>query len=206
MTKVRTLVAWSGPRKLRLSRRASPPPTMRTVTLASRSSAARAQRRTCAGEGALRVRTAYCTLNTSLRARAALFAPGRLGLAPRRPRLVALVGIDDALHQGMAHDVLRIEVGKRDTPHALQHFLRFDQATLLAAREIDLGYVAVHNRLAAEADACQEHLHLLGRGVLRFVQDHERVIEGAPAHEGERRDLDGAALEELGHAVVAHQV
>src|SRR5262245_37910877 len=150
MTNVSTLVARSGPRKLRLSRRASPPPTMRTVTRASRSSAARAHRRTWAREGALRAAIPYCTLNASFRARAAaLRAPVRPGLAPRRPRLVALVSIDDALHQGMAHHVLRIEVGKRDTPHALQHFLRLDQAAFLAAREIDLGDVAVDDCLAA---------------------------------------------------------
>ena len=33
-----------------------------------------------------------------------------------------------------------------------------------------------------------------GDGVLRLVEDDEAVIERAAAHEGERRDLDGAAL------------
>ena len=41
----------------------------------------------------------------------------------------------------------------------------------------------------------QEHLHLLGARVLRLVEDHERVVERAPAHEGQRRDLDDVALE-----------
>ena len=40
----------------------------------------------------------------------------------------------------------------------------------------------------------EEHLHLLGRGVLRLVQDDEAVVERASAHEGQRRDLDDALL------------
>ena len=72
--------------------------------------------------------------------------------------------------------------------------------------EVDLRDVAGHHRLAAEADAGEEHLHLLGRGVLRLVEDDERVVERAAAHEGERRDLDGAALEHLADLVEAHQV
>ena len=74
---------------------------------------------------------------------------------------------------------------------------RLDQAALLPARQVDLRDVAGDHRLGAEADAREEHLHLLGRGVLRLVEDDERVVERAAAHEGERRDLDRAALEEL---------
>ena len=60
--------------------------------------------------------------------------------------------------------------------------------------------------LGAEADARQEHLHLLGRGVLRLVEDDERMVERAPAHVRERRQLDRAALEQLRRLVEAHQV
>jgi len=38
---------------------------------------------------------------------------------------------------------------------------------------------------------------LLRRAVLGFVEDDEAVIEGAAAHEGQRRDLDGRSFEEL---------
>ena len=72
---------------------------------------------------------------------------------------------------------------------------RLDQPALLAARQVDLRDVAGDHRLGAEADAREEHLHLLGRGVLRLVEDDEGVVQRAPAHVGERRDLDGAALE-----------
>ena len=40
-------------------------------------------------------------------------------------------------------------------------------------------------------------LHLLGGRVLSFVQDNEAVVEGAAAHERQRRDLYHAAFDEL---------
>ena len=60
--------------------------------------------------------------------------------------------------------------------------------------EVDLGRVAVDDGLRAEPDAREEHLHLLGRRVLRLVQDDERIIQGSAPHVGQGRDLDGAAL------------
>ena len=42
-----------------------------------------------------------------------------------------------------------------------------------AAGDVDLGDVAGDDRLGAEADPGEEHLHLLGRGVLRLVEDDE---------------------------------
>ena len=65
-----------------------------------------------------------------------------------------------------------------------------------AAGHVDLGGVAGDDRLGAEADAGEEHLHLLGRGVLRLVEDDEAVVERAAAHEGQRRHLDRLALEQ----------
>ena len=70
-----------------------------------------------------------------------------------------------------------------------------DQPGALVARQVDLGDVAGDDHLRAEAEPGEEHLHLLGARVLRLVEDHERVVEGAAAHEGQRRDLDHAALE-----------
>ena len=40
-----------------------------------------------------------------------------------------------------------------------------------------------------------------GARVLRLVEDDEAVVQRASAHEGQRRDLDHAALEVLGHAL-----
>src|SRR5207248_8941778 len=47
---------------------------------------------------------------------------------------------------------------------------------------------------------------LLGGRVLRLVEDDEGMVERAPAHVGERRELDRAALEELAGLVEAHEV
>jgi hypothetical protein len=45
------------------------------------------------------------------------------------------------------------------------------------------------------AQAGEKHLHLLRRGVLRFVENHEGVVQGSAAHECQRRHFDGAAFD-----------
>ena len=106
----------------------------------------------------------------------------------------------------MADDVGAREMDKRETAHAPEDALALDEAALLAAREVDLRDVAGDHRLRAEADSGQEHLHLLGRRVLRFVEDDERMVQRAAAHVGERRNFDGVALEQLGSLVEPHEV
>ena len=54
--------------------------------------------------------------------------------------------------------------------------------------------------------AREEHLHLLGSGVLRLVEHDERIVERAPAHVCQRRDLDRAARHELGHEFGIHHL
>src|SRR5918999_6247768 len=141
---------------MRLSRRPSPSPTMRKVM--TDREAASAHRRKEEAPGTPRRGTAYW-IET-------LFF-----------LLARVVGIDDARDQRVAHHVLRAELRESDAAHAVEDAPRFDQAAFLAAREIDLCHVAVDHRLGAEADAGEEHLHLLGRGVLRFIQDDEGVVE-----------------------------
>ena len=76
----------------------------------------------------------------------------------------------------------------------------------MTALQVDLRHVAGYHGLCADADAREEHLHLLGRSVLRLIKDDESVIQCASAHVGERGDFDGATLKELGHLVKTHQV
>jgi hypothetical protein len=64
-------------------------------------------------------------------------------------------------------------------------------------RQVDLGDVSRDDHARPEAEAREEHLHLLGRGVLRLVEHDEGVVEGAAAHVRERRDLDRARGQEL---------
>src|SRR5438067_320533 len=149
--------------------------------------AVRAQVRSAPAPGTPRRGTAYCT--------ATLFFCS-----------VAVVRIDDARDEGMAHDVLRAELGEGDAAHTVENAPRLDEAALLSAREVDLRDVAVYHGLGAEADAREEHLHLLGGRVLRLVEDDERMVQRPATHVGERRQLDRAALEELAGLLEAHQV
>src|SRR5512145_613034 len=125
---VSTFVARSFPLKVLLSARPSRSPTTRNVS--GDRDAASAHLRRNAALGTPRRGTAYWTK--------ILFF-----LLPR------VVGIDDARDQRVAHHVLRAELGEGDAAHAGEDAARLDQAALPAAREIDLGDVAVHHRLGA---------------------------------------------------------
>ena len=84
------------------------------------------------------------------------------------------------------------------------------EAGLAGLGQIDLLGIAADHHPRAHAEAGQEHLHLLRRGVLRLVEDDEGVGERAAAHEGDRRDLDlarrDAALDLLGRQHVVERV
>ena len=107
----------------------------------------------------------------------------------------ALVGVDDVLHDAVAHDVAAGEAHERQPVDAGEDLLEAEQARAPAGH-VDLGDVAGDDGLGAEPDAGEEHLHLLGRGVLRLVEDDEAAVERAAAHERQRRDLDRAPLEQ----------
>ena len=95
----------------------------------------------------------------------------------------------------MAHDVVRVELDEREVVDAVEDVADREQTGAAAALgQVDLGDVAGDDDLRPEPEAGEEHLHLLGRRVLRLVEDDERVVERAATHERERRDLDGAAL------------
>src|SRR5437588_2139797 len=106
-----------------------------------------------------------------------------------------LVGVDDVLHDLVAHDVAGVEVYETQPVDAIQHLVEADE-TAAAPGHVDLGDVARDHRSGAESDARQEHLHLLGRRVLGLVEDDEAVIKRTATHEGQGGDLDGAPLEQ----------
>ena len=64
---------------------------------------------------------------------------------------------------------------------------------LFAGRSICV-WSPVMTALRLRAEAGEEHEHLLGGGVLRLVEDDKGAVQRAPAHVGERSDLDDAAL------------
>ena len=84
--------------------------------------------------------------------------------------------------------------------------LHLYEPAVLPPGQVDLGLVAGHHRLAVHAQPGQEHLHLRAGGVLRLVQDDERVGQGASSHVRQRRDLDRAGLERALNPIVRHHV
>ena len=52
---------------------------------------------------------------------------------------------------------------KRDAADAREQLARLEQARALPARQVDLRDVAGDHRLGVEAEAGEEHLHLLAR-------------------------------------------
>ena len=94
----------------------------------------------------------------------------------------------------MAHHVRGGQAADGDVLHPVQHPHGVLQAGYLIVGQIDLGHVAGDDDFRAKAKAGQEHFHLLPGGVLGFVQNDEAVVQGAAAHIGQRRNLNGAAL------------
>src|SRR5690606_17361285 len=135
-------------------------------------------------------------------------ASGDAGVEPASADMVAglFVGLHNARDERMPYHVAAGEACRGDAMDVLQHFDSVCQAAALPLGQVDLGWVAVDHRLAAEADTRQEHLHLFRRGVLGFVENHKGVVQRAPAHVCQRGDFDGLLLEELLHFVEAHEV
>ncbi len=132
-----------------------------------------------------------------------------LGAAPPTPfraALVAVVGPDDLLHQGVAHHVHLGEVADLDALDPPKDVAGLHQAAHRAVGQVHLRDVPGDHGLGVVAQPCEEHLHLLAGGVLRLVQDHEAVVEGAAPHEGQRGDLDDPPLDEGGGLLEGQQV
>src|SRR5713101_5004206 len=115
-------------------------------------------------------------------------------------QLVTLVRVDDVLHDSVAHHVVGVQLDERQIGNAIEDLAHHQEPRAPATfGEVDLGDVASDHDLRTEAETGEKHRRLLGRGVLRFVEDDERVVESAATHERERRDLNGAALQESTH-------
>src|SRR4051794_5145677 len=114
-----------------------------------------------------------------------LVAGAVLGLAVRG---------NDPLHELVTDDVLAAESDEVDVLDPGEDVANLDQTGGRASLQVDLGDVSGDDHLRPEPKSGQEHLHLLGAGVLRLVEDDEAVVQRAAAHEGQRRDLDRAPV------------
>src|SRR6266581_1440128 len=108
-------------------------------------------------------------------------------------RVVALVRVDDLADQPVPYDVVAGEPREVDVLDAVEDVLHHAEPADLAGRQVDLGHVAGHHHPRAEAEPGEEHLHLLGRRVLRLVQDDERVIQGVVGEQEVLGGVEGVA-------------
>ena len=72
--------------------------------------------------------------------------------------------------------------------------------------QVDLRHVAGNHGARPETDSGQEHLHLFHARILGLVENHERLVQRAAAHECQRRDFYDVALDEPGHPIGAEHV
>src|SRR5262249_19072812 len=119
---------------------------------------------------------------------------------------VRFVRLDDLLDELMTDDVPLVEMHERDAVDVADDLDRLDEAGRAADREVNLRDVAGDDRLRSEPEPGEEHLHLLGRRVLRLIENHERVVERPAAHERNRGNLDCPALDQTLDALEIHHV
>src|SRR5262249_172974 len=101
-----------------------------------------------------------------------------------------IVGTDDSLHEMVADDISLVEVNERKALNILQDVDRFEQAAAPRIGQINLRNIASDHSFGVETQTSHEHFHLLGSCILGFVEDHERIVQGASAHERNGGNLD----------------
>ena len=111
------------------------------------------------------------------------------------PRLIAVVGPNDLGNDRMPHDILRFQGVKTYFFDILQYPVGLAQTGLIGVGQVNLSKVACHHRLGPKTDASEEHLHLLRRGVLRFIQNDEGIVQSASAHVGKGGNLNDALFQ-----------
>src|SRR5262249_35157533 len=88
---------------------------------------------------------------------------------------VFIVSLNYHLHQVMAHYILLVKINEIDSVYVSYYALGLDKSRPAAGGQVDLRDVAGDDRLRSEPDSGEKHLHLFRRGVLRFVQNDERI-------------------------------
>ena len=96
--------------------------------------------------------------------------------------VVAVVGFHNALYESVPNDVLLVKVHECDSFHAIQNVNGVQEPAFLSSGKIDLCLIAGNDHLGVESLAREDHLHLLERSVLGFVEDDKAVIQRAAAH------------------------
>ena len=103
-----------------------------------------------------------------------------------------IVGFDNVLHQLVTDHVPLVEVDEFDTLDVTQNLPHLNQAGDPFGRQIHLGNIASDDHLRVETESREKHFHLLRRGILRFVENDERIVQRAASHKPEWRNFDVA--------------
>gem|GEM_PF-4133691 len=106
---------------------------------------------------------------------------------------VSIIGCDDFADQRVSYHVFRLEMGERYIVDAFKYAFDGGKAGFRYC-QINLRHVTRDDHFRVETQSCQEHLHLLFGGILRFVEDHERIVERASTHVRKRRDFNGTVI------------
>ena len=73
-------------------------------------------------------------------------------------------------------------------------------------RQIDLRDVAGDDHLGMEPEPGEKHLHLFRRGILRFIENDERIVQRSASHKSQRRNLNVAPLDQRDCSFHIHHV
>ena len=111
--------------------------------------------------------------------------------------VVALVSLDNALHEIVANDIPFFKFYLADAFHIVEHTQSLHKTRLHGARQVDLSNIAGNNHFGAHTQTGEEHLDLVGCGVLRLIEDYHGIVEGATAHKRERSNLYSVPLHHL---------
>src|SRR3990172_3201488 len=108
---------------------------------------------------------------------------------------VFIVCFDDLLHKIVANHVPLIEVDEGDTANLTDDLHGLDQAGTAPGGQINLRNVSGDHGFGVESQPGQKHFHLLAGGILRLIQNDERVVQCAAAHECQQRPLNNYLLQ-----------
>ncbi len=108
-----------------------------------------------------------------------------------------LIRMNDRLDQPVADDIGFVEKLEGYSFDLVQGLDGLDKPAALVARQVDLGAITSDNALRIMTEPSQKHKHLLGSRILCFIQNNKGLAERAPAHIGERSDLNNSTIHVL---------
>src|ERR1700757_5450 len=116
------------------------------------------------------------------------------------------IGVNDFRDQPVAHHVHTGQLRDVDVVDTVEDLDCRPQTGPGAPRKVDLGDVPGDDDLRPKTQPGEEHLHLLGGGVLRLVENDERVVQGPSPHVPQWRHLDHPRGHQLWDQLGVHHV